>query len=212
MRQRARRVRFFGTIANTPDTLRGLSKKLSKDGQALHFCYEAGPCGYGVERQLTRLGHRCDVVAPALIPRKVGDKVKTDRRDAMRLAQTLRRPADGGVGAGRGARGDAGSGAVMGPGDARSTQDAPADAEFPTPPRPGLAIWTLDQDASALAARTGLCTPRAASVAREFTQRRTGRLDELLGSPWSTRLARWIPTSRRTCRPSSPCGLKFPRG
>jgi len=83
-------VRFYGTIVNTPDALLGLSKKLSKDGQALHFCYEAGPCGYGVQRQLTRLGHRCDVVAPALIPRKVGDKVKTDRRDAMMLAQTLR--------------------------------------------------------------------------------------------------------------------------
>ena len=40
-------VRFYGTIANTPDTLRGLCKKLSKDDQALHFCYEAGPCGYG---------------------------------------------------------------------------------------------------------------------------------------------------------------------
>jgi transposase len=83
-------VRFYGTIANTPDTLRGLSKKLSKDGQVLHFCYEAGPCGYGVQRRLTRLGHRCDVVAPTLIPRKVGDRVKTDRRDAMMLAQTLR--------------------------------------------------------------------------------------------------------------------------
>ena len=83
-------VRFYGTIANTPDTLRSLCRKLSKDGRPLHFCYEAGPCGYGVQRQLTRLGHRCDVVAPALIPRKVGDKVKTDRRDAMMLAQTLR--------------------------------------------------------------------------------------------------------------------------
>ena len=79
---------MFGTIANTPDTLRSPCRKLSKDG--LHFCYEAGPCGYGVQRQLTRLGHRRDVVAPALIPRKVGDKVKTDRRDAMMLAQTPR--------------------------------------------------------------------------------------------------------------------------
>ena len=78
---------MFGTIANTPDTLRSPCRKLSKDGP--HFCYEAGPCGY-VQRQLTRLGHRCDVVAPALLPRKVGDKVKTDRRDAMMLAQTLR--------------------------------------------------------------------------------------------------------------------------
>lgn len=82
-------VRFYGTIANTPDALRSLCRRLSKDGRPLHFCYEAGPCGYGVQRNLTRLGHRCDVVAPALIPRKVGDKVKTDRRDAVMLAQTL---------------------------------------------------------------------------------------------------------------------------
>src|SRR3954454_2853774 len=83
-------VQFYGTLANTPDSLRGLCKKLSRDGQQLHFCYEAGPCGYGVQRQLGRLGHHCDVVAPTLIPRKVGDKVKTDRRDAMMLAQNLR--------------------------------------------------------------------------------------------------------------------------
>ena len=83
-------MRFYGTIANTPDIIRALCRKLSRDGQQLHFCYEAGPCGYGVHRLLTRLGHRCEVVAPALIPRKVGDKVKTDRRDAMMLAQTLR--------------------------------------------------------------------------------------------------------------------------
>jgi transposase len=83
-------VRFYGTIANTPETVRRLCSKLSQDGRQLHFCYEAGPCGYGVQRLLTRLGHRCDVVAPALIPRKVGDKVKTDRREAMMLAQTLR--------------------------------------------------------------------------------------------------------------------------
>src|SRR6202045_3985089 len=77
-------------IANAPDTVRALCRKPAKDGQVLHFCYEAGPCGDSVQRQLTRLGHRCDVVAPALIPRKVGDKVKTDRRDAMMLAQALR--------------------------------------------------------------------------------------------------------------------------
>src|SRR5208337_3970008 len=83
-------VRFYGTIPNTPDDIRSLYRKLTKDGQQLHVCYEAGPCGYGVQRQATKLGHRCDVVAPTLIPRKVGDKVKTDRRDAMMLAQTLR--------------------------------------------------------------------------------------------------------------------------
>src|SRR5258708_1124322 len=79
-------VRFYGTIENTPDAVRVLCKKLCKDGRQLHACYEAGPCGYNVQRHLTRLGHRCDVVAPSLIPRKAGDKVKTDRRDAMMLA------------------------------------------------------------------------------------------------------------------------------
>src|SRR4051795_1698160 len=83
-------VRFYGTIANTPDAIRGLCKKLTKDGQQLHFCYEAGPCGYGVQRQLSRLGHRCDVVAPALIPKRAGDRVKTDRRDAASLARLHR--------------------------------------------------------------------------------------------------------------------------
>ena len=83
-------VRFYSTIANEPDALRSLCRRLSNDGRPLHFCYEAGPCGYGVQRHLTRLGHHCDVVAPSLIPRKVGDKVKTDRGDAMMLAQTLR--------------------------------------------------------------------------------------------------------------------------
>ena len=49
-------VRFYGTIPNTPDTIRSLYKKLTKDGQALHICYEAGPCGYGVQRQASKLG------------------------------------------------------------------------------------------------------------------------------------------------------------
>ena len=83
-------VRFYGTIENTPDAISGLCKKLSKEGRQLHACYEVGPCGYNVQRHLTRVGHRCDVVAPSLIPRKAGDKVKTNRRDAMMLAQTLR--------------------------------------------------------------------------------------------------------------------------
>jgi transposase len=83
-------VRFHGTIANTPEALRGLCKRLLKGGVSLHFCYEAGPCGYGVQRLLSGLGHRCDVVAPSLIPRRSGAKVKTDRRDAVLLAETLR--------------------------------------------------------------------------------------------------------------------------
>ena len=54
------------------------------------FCYEAGPCGYGVHRQLISLGHRCDVVAPSLIPTRPGDRVKTNRRDATMLARLHR--------------------------------------------------------------------------------------------------------------------------
>jgi transposase len=83
-------VRFFGTIANTPEAIRSMLRKLAKGGPKLHLAYEAGPLGYTLYRQATGLGHRCDVVAPSLIPRKAGDKVKTDRRDAMTLAQTLR--------------------------------------------------------------------------------------------------------------------------
>jgi transposase len=56
----------------------------------LAFCYEAELCGYGVHCQLTRLGHRCDVVAPSLIPTKAGDRVKTNRRDATMLARLHR--------------------------------------------------------------------------------------------------------------------------
>lgn len=83
-------VQFFGTIANTPEAIRSMLRKLGKGGQRLHLAYEAGPLGYNLYRLSTGLGHRCDVVAPSLIPRKAGDKVKTDRRDAMMLAQLLR--------------------------------------------------------------------------------------------------------------------------
>src|SRR5580704_11939223 len=144
-------VRFYGTIANTPDSVRTLCRKLSRDAQQLYFCYEAGPCGYGVQRQLTRLGHRCDVVAPALIPRKVGDRVKTDRRDAMMLAQTLRAGQLTAVWVPDEAHEAM---RATGPGDARPAQDATAAAELPTPPSPDLALRTSDQDASALAGRS----------------------------------------------------------
>jgi len=82
--------RYFGQIDNTAGALRKLSEQLSRDGVRLCFCYEAGPCGYGVHRQLTALGHDCDVVAPSLIPRKPGERVKTDRRDALMLARLHR--------------------------------------------------------------------------------------------------------------------------
>ena len=56
----------------------------------LRFCYEAGPCGYGIQRQLSTAGHECVVVAPSLIPKRAGDRVKTDRRDAASLARLHR--------------------------------------------------------------------------------------------------------------------------
>ena len=56
----------------------------------LLFFYEAGPCGYGLYRQLLALGHDCQVVAPSQIPKKAGERIKTDRRDARKLAQLLR--------------------------------------------------------------------------------------------------------------------------
>ncbi|WP_439524909.1 IS110 family transposase, partial [Marivita sp.] len=74
-----------GQISNTPAALTRLSSRLSRNGSVLRFCYEAGPCGYGIQRQLAAAGHDCVVVAPSLIPRKSGDRIKTDRRDAINL-------------------------------------------------------------------------------------------------------------------------------
>jgi transposase len=83
-------VREYGKIANTPAALRTLVAKLTRDGGAPRFCYEAGPCGYGIQRQLTQAGHECVVVAPSLIPRRPGERIKTDRRDAINLARLHR--------------------------------------------------------------------------------------------------------------------------
>jgi len=82
-------VRFLGEIPNTPEAVVKLVRQLKK-GAILSFCYEAGPCGYVLHRQLVELGEDCQVVAPSLIPRKPGDRVKTDRRDSLTLARLLR--------------------------------------------------------------------------------------------------------------------------
>lgn len=79
-------VRFVGEVPNSPTDVAKLAMRLAKNGDQLEFCYEAGCCGYGVYRQLTDLGHGCMVVAPSLIPKKLGDRIKTDRRDAQKLA------------------------------------------------------------------------------------------------------------------------------
>jgi transposase len=83
-------VRQLGNFPNRVDHIRKLVERLAKGGYRLAFCYEAGPCGYGLHRQLTGLGHDCIVVAPSLIPMKAGDRVKTDRRDAVMLAKLHR--------------------------------------------------------------------------------------------------------------------------
>ena len=83
-------VRDYGRIANTPAAMRRLAGKLDRERVTLRFCYEAGPCGYGIQRQLSAHGHECVVAAPSLIPKRPGDRVKTSRRDAIKLAKLSR--------------------------------------------------------------------------------------------------------------------------
>jgi transposase len=83
-------VRQYGKIANTPTAVKALAARLARNGHDLRFCYEAGPCGYGIQRQLTVSEHDCIVVAPSLIPRRPGERIKTDRRDAINLAKLHR--------------------------------------------------------------------------------------------------------------------------
>jgi transposase len=82
-------VRSLGTIPNRPESVRRLIGKPGKVEQ-LRVCYEAGPTGYVLYWQLSELGVHCEVVAPTLVPVKTGDRVKTDRRDAQKLARCYR--------------------------------------------------------------------------------------------------------------------------
>jgi transposase len=82
-------VRRMGIIPNREESVRQLVRKLNQGG-AWTACYEAGPTGYTLYWQLTRLGIPCVVIAPTLVPTKAGDRVKTDRRDADRLAACFR--------------------------------------------------------------------------------------------------------------------------
>src|SRR4030095_287658 len=75
-------------LANDPNAVRRLVRKLEREAPGpVHVFYEAGPCGYALQRQVTTSRVRCDVVAPALIPRKPGERVKTNRRDSRKLAE-----------------------------------------------------------------------------------------------------------------------------
>jgi transposase len=87
---RAGEVRFLGEIDNTEAATAKLVRKLAAKYQRLTFCYEAGPTGYGLYRLIKSLGHECVVIAPSLIPKKAGDRVKTNRRDCVSLAKLLR--------------------------------------------------------------------------------------------------------------------------
>jgi transposase len=87
---RSGEVRFVGEIENKPATIERTIKKLSKRYNPLHVCFEAGPTGYGLYRQVRDLGHDCTVVAPALIPKRSGERIKTNRRDAVTLARLHR--------------------------------------------------------------------------------------------------------------------------
>ena len=83
---------YCGEIANRPSEIGKLAAKLAAahGGELILFCYEAGPCGYEVYRQLTALGFDCEVVAPSRIPKAPGERIKTDRRDACKLARLSR--------------------------------------------------------------------------------------------------------------------------
>lgn len=83
-------VRFLGEVGASADAMRKVVQRIAARHERAHFCYEAGPTGYGLYRLITQLGHSCTVVAPSLIPRRPGDRVKTNRRDAVSLARLLR--------------------------------------------------------------------------------------------------------------------------
>src|SRR5919109_779803 len=83
-------VIYLGTIGTRQCDIDQLIRKLQSKAKHLVFVYEAGPCGYWLFRYLTKKGYVCWVVAPSLIPKKPGDRVKTDRRDARQLARLMR--------------------------------------------------------------------------------------------------------------------------
>ena len=83
-------VRYLGEVDASEQAMRRLVARIAAKYDRVHFCYEAGPTGYGLYRLIIGLGYECTVVAPSLVPRKPGDRVKTNRRDAVALARLLR--------------------------------------------------------------------------------------------------------------------------
>lgn len=83
-------VRHLGTVAGGTQPVAKALRRLVCAGHTLHIVYEAGPCGFVLQRHLSALGYRCEVVAPSSIPKRSGDRVKTDRRDSLLLARLAR--------------------------------------------------------------------------------------------------------------------------
>lgn len=81
--------RAIGTMAHDVDKLLKRLARLGAPDQ-LHVVYEAGPTGYGLQRELVRRGYQCEVIAPSLTPKRAGERIKTDRRDSVRLAELSR--------------------------------------------------------------------------------------------------------------------------
>ena len=88
--ERAGEIRFWGNISNVPDSIRRFFTRAGKNYSTLLVCYEAGPCGYLLYRQLTAMGIQCQIVAPSRIAKSPTDKIKNDHRDAVSLARLLR--------------------------------------------------------------------------------------------------------------------------
>ena len=87
---RQNQPRLYGTIANDLDALNKFCRKMVSTSKQIHFVYEAGPCGYGIYRHLNKKGFDCMVAAPSMIPKKSGDRIKNDNRDAIMLARLHR--------------------------------------------------------------------------------------------------------------------------
>src|SRR5712691_10978932 len=83
-------VRHYGVIASDLEPLDKVVRALRAPDRRLHFVYEAGPCGFGIHRHLTARGEDCVVVSPSMIPKRSGDRIKTDRRDSQMLARLHR--------------------------------------------------------------------------------------------------------------------------
>src|SRR5919201_4235080 len=83
-------VTYLGPIGTRQGDIDQLIRKMPSKAKHLIFVYEAGPCGYWLYRYLTKKGYDCWVVAPSLMPKKSGDRVKTNRRDALQLARLAR--------------------------------------------------------------------------------------------------------------------------